>query len=281
MQAQGAPVQRRTGRRDASRRAPRDDVQPGHVRLTLDDVHVGGRRGPMLDLPSLTFGTGQCVLVAGDPGEGHSALALVATGRLAPYTGTVTLTAADGSTTTSPSRLRALSAVVDLPGVSAPDDVLSVGTVVGEELALARRPSGPSAVRRWLEQHALADRHDTRVDELDGPVRTALLTSLAAGRPGVRLLVLVLPDRHGGEPSDWWAIAEELAGRGYGVLVQCLRSSAHHLGVAVPPSRGDVLRRAAPDEVMRVEPGVPQVAGPGQPRALPAGDGTEPGEEAS
>ncbi len=245
----------RRSRRDAVRHP--SPPMAGPVRLTLDDVHVTGRHGPMLDLPALTFGTGECVLLAGDPGEGHTALALVATGRLSPHTGTVTLTTADGRSTTTPAALRAVTAVVDLPEVSEPDDVLTVGTVVAEELALARRPSSARAAREWLADHDMADRLETRVAELDGPRRTALLTSLASERPGVRLLVLTLPDRHGGDPSGWWAIAQAFAARGFGVLVQCTRASASHLGLAVDGTRGDVAGRAAHVEVTRTAPGVP------------------------
>ncbi|MCM0641319.1 hypothetical protein [Cellulomonas wangsupingiae] len=228
-----------------------------------------GRHGPMLDLPALTFGTGECVLVAGDPGHGHTALALAASGRLAPDAGTVTLTTSAGSTT-RPDALRAVTAVVDLPEVSAPDEVLTVGTVVSEELALARRPSGPRATRAWLERHDLLDRRDTRVEELDGPLRTALLTSLAAERADVRLLVLVLPDRHGGDPAGWWSVAQAFAARGYGVLVQCTRSSARHLGIRVPATRGDVAGRAAPVEATRAAPGVAPAPEPPTTRELPA-----------
>ncbi|SFJ95407.1 hypothetical protein SAMN05216467_1380 [Cellulomonas sp. KH9] len=263
----GGRVSRRS-RRDTARH-PSPDVA-GPVRLTVDDVHVTGRHGPMLDLPGLTFGSGECVLIAGDPGEGHTALALVATGRLTPHTGTVTLTTADGRSTTTPAELRAVTAVVDLPEVSEPDDVLTVGTVVAEELALGHRPSGARATRDWLADHDMGDRLGTRVGELDGPRRTALLTSLAAGRPGVRLLVLTLPDRHGGDPSGWWAIAQAFAARGFGVLVQCTRASASHLGVPVAGTRGDAAGRAAHVEVTRTAPGVAPPADDVTTRELPA-----------
>ncbi|CAH0194815.1 hypothetical protein SRABI128_01598 [Microbacterium sp. Bi128] len=46
-----------------------------------------------------------------------------------------------------------------------------------------------------------------------------MLLELAALRRGVEGLVLVAPDRHGGEPGAWWRIAEEFAERGYAVLV--------------------------------------------------------------
>ncbi|TFH69620.1 hypothetical protein [Cellulomonas sp. HD19AZ1] len=209
-----------------------------------------GRRAPLLHLDALSLATGECVLVAGEPGQGHTALALVATGRLAPFTGVVELTRADGTTTSDPAVLRGLSAVVDLPGVTEPDDTLTTSTVVGEELALAGAAARPSRVRRWLEAHELTSYRDVRMDDLPGPVRTALLTSLAIERRGVRFLVVSLPDRHGGEPAAWWAVAQACAARGYGVLVQCSRSSARELGAELAPARGTT-GRATPVESLR------------------------------
>ncbi len=205
----------------------------------------------MLDLDDLRLSTGECVLVAGEPGQGHTALALVATGRLAPFSGSVELTGPDGSTTDARDVLRTTSAVVDLPGVSAPDDTLLVATVAGEGLALAHRRSGPSHVRRWLEDNELLAYADVRMDELPGIVRTVLLTSLALERRRVRFVVMSLPDRHGGEPAAWWSVAQAVAARGYGVLVQCSRPSARDLGATLEPARGDTSQRATPIESLR------------------------------
>lgn len=222
----------------------------GRLHVTVRDVHVVGRRGPLLELPGLTFASGECVLLAGEPGQGHTALALVVTGRLRPAAGEVLLTDADGSVTSSARALRRVTAVVDLPGVSEPDDVLTVRTVVAEGLALARRRSGPWATRRWLRSHEMWEHRKVRIDDVYGPVRTALLTSLAAERASVRFLVLPLPDRHGGEPSGWWAVAQAFAGRGYGVLVLAGRSAARDVGATLPASRGATDRRA-PVEALR------------------------------
>ncbi|QDW61222.1 hypothetical protein [Oerskovia sp. KBS0722] len=242
------------------------------MQIAMDDVQVEGRRAPMLEATTLTLASGECVLLAGEPGHGHTALALVATGRLAPFTGTVTLVGDDGATTTATADLRRVTAVVDVPGISEPDEALTVGDVVAEELSLAGQRSLPGHAKRWLDAHDLLDRRGDRVDELHGTLRTALLTSLASERADVRFLVLTLPDRHGGEPSGWWAVAESLAALGYGVLVQCTRSSARDLGADLPPARGDDALRAAPVEALRTRPapaavpdGSPDEAGPGGP----------------
>lgn len=222
------------------------------MRLTLADVHVQGRRSPLVEAVDLRLSTGECVLVAGEPGQGHTGLALVATGRLAPYDGRVTLTDDEGDDVPSGATLRAVTAVVDLPGVSEPDDELTVGTVVAESLALAGRSARPGAATRWLAGHELADREHERMDAVLGPVRTALLAALATERESVRFLVLTLPDRHGGEPSGWWHVGLALASAGYGVLVQCTRSSARDLGAVLPPAEGAEARRATPLEALRV-----------------------------
>ncbi|CAM3714171.1 hypothetical protein [Isoptericola cucumis] len=219
------------------------------MQITLSGVRVDGRREPMLEATDLDWSTGECLLVAGEPGHGHTALALVATGRLAPAAGDVRLDGVDAS----PSALRTVSAVVDVPGISEPDDALTLADVVAEGLALAGRRSLPRDVARWLADHELTDERGMRVDQLPGVVRTAVLAALAAENPDVRFVVLTLPDRHGGEPAGWWETARTLAAAGLGVLVQCTRSSARDLGVDLPPARGATLHQP-PQVVLRSGP---------------------------
>ncbi|MGO3814794.1 MAG: hypothetical protein ACTJHV_08360, partial [Cellulosimicrobium funkei] len=185
------------------------------MQITLTDVRVDGRREPMLEPMDLAWSTGECVLVAGEPGHGHTALALVATGRFDPSAGEVRLTPASTPSHRSgrPARgaaatLRDVTAVVDVPGISEPDDALTVADVVAEGLALAGRRSLPTDVTRWLADHSLTTDRARRLDQVPGVVRTALLAALAAEDPDVRFLVLTLPDRHGGEPSGWWEVAQ-------------------------------------------------------------------------
>lgn len=240
------------------------------MQITLSGVRVEGRRDPMLEATDLAWSTGECLLVAGEPGHGHTALALVATGRFVPSSGTVRL---DG-VAVAPSALRARTAVVDVPGISEPDDALSLADVVAEGLALAGRRSLPRDVSRWLEERALTEERGRRVDQLPGVVRTAVLAALATENPDVRFVVLTLPDRHGGEPSGWWETARTLAASGLGVLVQCTRSSARDLGVDLPPARGATLHEP-PQVVRRETPGTPDT----QPAATAVLPVTEPAPE--
>lgn len=230
------------------------------MQISLRGVSVDGRREPMLERVDLEVAEGECVLLAAEPGHGHTALALVATGRLRPFEGAVELV--DGRRRTDdPRRLRAATAVVDVPGVSEPEETLPVTAVVAEGLALAGRRSLPGDVRRWVEAHGLAEHRATRVDQLHGAVRTGLLAALAAEREGVRFLVLTLPDRHAGEPGAWWAVAESFAQAGLGVLVQGSRSSARDLGADLPPARGRTLH-AAPVVALRTRPAVATPSSP-------------------
>jgi energy-coupling factor transporter ATP-binding protein EcfA2 len=262
------------------------------VPLQLTQVRVDGRRETLLAPVDLVLSRGERVLLAAEPGHGHTALALAATGRLRPDAGRVALTGADAAdpaggaaagaddgaaeaagAVTDVAALRAATAVVDVPGVDEPDEALTVGALVAEGLAYAGRRALPRDVRAWLAdvggrwaprwtgaaaaQAVGAEAPETRgglpldpapgdaaalrrrrVDALPALVRTTLLAELAATRPGVRFLVLALPDRHGGHPAGWWEAARDLAARGLGVLVLATPSSARDLGADVPPTRG-------------------------------------------
>ncbi|WP_019135670.1 hypothetical protein [Cellulomonas massiliensis] len=210
------------------------------MQITLESVAVAGRREPLLEPFDLTWSTGECVLVAAEPGHGHTALALVATGRLQPSAGRVVVDgAADRVVTGRPRRLRDATAVVDVPGVNEPDDALTLGDVVAEGLVLAGRRALPRDVTGWVAEHHLEGLRGRRIDQLPPAVRVEVLAELAAADPAVRMLVLTLPDRHGGSAHDWWGLAQRLAERGLGVLVGCTRPSARALGVALPPATGD------------------------------------------
>ena len=199
------------------------------VEAVVIDAHAVSAKGPhglLLRPTSVGVVAGRRVAVAGPPGHGHTALALALGGRLDPDSGEVTL---DGER--SGRRLRAAVALVDVPGISEPDEMLPLAAVVGEELSMARAKAGRRAVREWLDRHGALVYAETRTEHVPGPVRTRVLAELAALRPGVSVLVLALPDRHGGGPGSWWDLAGVLAARGYGVVVQCTDTSAELLGL--------------------------------------------------
>lgn len=184
-----------------------------HV-LAAAGVAAHEPRRPLLAPTSLEVRTGELLVAAGDPGHGHTLLALALAGRLGDGTGAVTL---DGEADRA--ALQDAVALVDVPGVSEPDPVLPLTTVAGEELAMAGRPATPAAVRRWLTERGLGDQVGARIEDLDTRARVAALAGLAAARPRVRFLVLVLPERSGGRPEDWAGTVRALADRGFGVVV--------------------------------------------------------------
>lgn len=196
-------------------------------------VSVDGPHGPLLRPTSLRIRTGELVLVAGQPGSGHTALALALAGQLRPDTGDVLL---DGR----PDRagLRRRVAVVDAPQVTEPDDALKLSAVVAEELALAGAPAGRAAVGTWLAGRDAGQHAASRLRVVPADVRTRLLADLAAARPGVEVLVLDCPDRHTDDPAAWWDIAQTHAARGLAVVALSTGSAARHLDVT-PASLGE------------------------------------------
>lgn len=173
-----------------------------------------GRRGLALPPTDLAYRSGRATLAIAETEQRPTVLGLIATGRMRPDAGRVTL---DGAA--RPRDLRRRTALIDAPDVSEPAPDISVAGVVGEELMFAGRLADPLSARRWLDAQGL--RHLSRVPFADvAPAdRIRMLLELATLRPGVEALVLVSPDRHGGDPAQWWSLAEAYAARGLAVLV--------------------------------------------------------------
>ncbi|GAA1709748.1 ABC transporter ATP-binding protein [Kribbella yunnanensis] len=196
------------------------------MQLEATKVSVFGPHAPMLTGMSVQVDEKQVILLTGYPGPGHVAAALALSGRLVPDTGEVTL---QGSS--DPAVLRRKVAVVDAPGITEPDDALPVQTVVGEELAMAGHKAGRKAVLAWLEEHGAGEHANTRFEHLPVAARTRLLAELTVARPDVKVVILTMPDRHGGDPHEWYALGRDLADRGYAVLITCADTSARLLDV--------------------------------------------------
>ncbi|WP_158885812.1 ABC transporter ATP-binding protein [Amycolatopsis anabasis] len=200
------------------------------MQVRADRVSVQGPHGTLLPPTSLALGEGHLAILHGEPGIGITAFGLALAGRIKPTTGTVTV---DG--VHDDAKLREKVAVVDAPGVSEPDGALTLRVVVGEELALAQRPAGADAVKRWLTEHDVGGYAGTRFENLAGALRTRLLTELAATRKGVRMLVLDTPDRHTSELETWSMLAHEHAERGLAVVV--LTATTPIGALPQPPAR--------------------------------------------
>ena len=209
----------------------------GSTVLTARAVAVGGAHQPLLEPTDVIVASGEVVAAVGDPGHGHTALALALAGRL-EHAGAVDLDG-DGRART----LQRAVALVDVPGVSEPDGALRVTTVVAEELATAGCSTRRSAVREVLAEVGLTQ-PPHRFDALDVRTRVALLAGLAARRPGVRFAVVTLPERHGATPEAWLPPLYALAEQGLGVLVtvglgtgRLIDLPAGEIGGATPASK--------------------------------------------
>ena len=181
--------------------------------VTATDVSKG-RHGHALPPTTLAYRSGQARLATAETEQRPTVLGLIATGRMQPETGEVRIDGEKDATA-----LRRRSALVDAPLVSDPAPNVAVYGVVAEELMFAGRASSPGAARRWLQDAGLGAIARTPIADIAPRERLRLLMELAAIRPGVEGLVLVSPDRHGGDPAAWWQLAEEFAGRGFAVLV--------------------------------------------------------------
>ena len=168
----------------------------------------GGRALPACDVE---LRSGTAVFVEAETAQRPTVLGLIVTGRMRPDTGDVTI---DGEPDRR--RMRRALALVDTPEVSEPHGDVRLADVIAEELMFAGRPWGPIAVRRELETRGLAPDARTPMADLDPGKRVRVLCELALERPGVEGIVLVSPDRHGGDPAEWWRIACALAAGGHG-----------------------------------------------------------------
>lgn len=198
-----------------------------------------GRDGLALPETTVEFASGRARLAISETEQRPTILGLIAAGRMRPDTGNVTIDGAKDA-----SALRRRVALVDAPDVSEPASNVTVAGIVAEELMFAGRASHPVAALRWLDEAGARDLARVPIADVAPTQRLRLLLELAILREGVEGVVLVSPDRHGGDPREWWALAEQLAARGCAVLViageasvTVLRSPARHTGARLRSSR--------------------------------------------
>ncbi|WP_350350599.1 hypothetical protein ABS642_14100 [Microbacterium sp. A8/3-1] len=183
------------------------------MRITLHDVSKG-RGGQALPLTNLEFHTGAVRFALAETEQRPTVLGLIASGRMRPDSGRVTLDGAENA-----KELRRRVALVDAPDASDPHADITLAGVVGEELMFAGVGATPVHARRWLAQLGFAELASVPIGTVDPAARVRIMCELAVLRGGVEGIVLVAPDRHGGSPDGWWRIAGEFADRGYAMLV--------------------------------------------------------------
>ena len=195
------------------------------MKLNVHAAGVDGAHAPLLLPTSLTATSGEVTLVAGDPGYGHVALALAIGGRLQTSAGRITW---GGSP--DPALRRRHVALVDVPGVTEPEDGIRVSAVIGEQLALARQRARGADVTAFLRRHEARHRAGERWESLPSDLRTGWLVELTALRPESVRSSSPVQTASEGTPHRWWSAAASLADRGLAVVVQCTHASARQLG---------------------------------------------------
>lgn len=176
-------------------------------------------KGTSLPPTTAHFASGSVTRVVAETEQRPTVLGLIATGRMKPETGTVTI-----DSTESRRQLRRRIALVDAPGISEPEPNVTLGGAIAEELMYAGRPSNPVAARLWARSMNMLDSFDLPISDVDPGTRIRALVELAALRTNddktpIGGIVLVSPDRHGGDPHEWMRIAGLMADRGLAVLI--------------------------------------------------------------
>ncbi|GGF30071.1 hypothetical protein [Subtercola lobariae] len=183
------------------------------MKVILSSVSKG-ENGENLPATSLSYESGAVTLAVVETAKRPTVLALMAAGRMVPDAGTITF-----DDRTDPAALRERSAIVDAPDVSEPVDDLKLTAVVQEELMFAERSNSRRDALNALDELDAGQYAGYEMQNVPPVVRLRILAELAVSRPGIEAVVLTSPDRHGGDPLGWWAVAADLAERGLAVLV--------------------------------------------------------------
>ncbi|MGH1525100.1 hypothetical protein ACRAWC_14085 [Leifsonia sp. L25] len=157
------------------------------MKIILDSV-AKGARDAALPATSVAFETGQAALSRAETEQRPTVLGLIASGRMRPDSGTVTI---DGRTDFGAMRRRI--ALVDAPDVCEPASDVTVAGIVAEELMFAGLASHPLAVRRRLAGLGAGEYARYAIGTVPPTVLIRLLTELALLRKDVEGVVIVSP----------------------------------------------------------------------------------------
>jgi hypothetical protein len=183
--------------------------------LAASDVYLRGRHGDLIAPTTLLAAPASVLLVQAGSQDTRTALALVLSGRMKPGSGSIEWNGHEDIRL-----LRRHAALVDSPGVNAPEPHARVKDQVREDLSLvphARRLK--LRPRRWMEEAGLDQLAGAWLDQLEPAMRLQLLCRLALADPATELLVVDSPDRHSPSPSGWLPeLAALAAGSGAAVV---------------------------------------------------------------
>ncbi|MDL9978089.1 hypothetical protein [Microbacterium candidum] len=194
------------------------------MRVELREVS----KGLALPATSVSYASGEVAVAVAETEQRPTVLGLIASGRMRPASGVVVV---DGKTDAAALRRRV--ALVDAPDVSDPAPNVTVAGVTAEELMFAGRTANPIAVRRWLDAAGYGHLARVPFGDVSPRERIGLLLELTALREGIEGIVLVSPDRHGGDPRESIDLVEAFAARGLAMLVIVGQAAASLLRIPV------------------------------------------------
>ena len=200
-------------------------VVPDEFHIEVKKLAINKGRIPIIEPTSLRIKQGDLTLIVGETEVSQVAFALSLAGRMKLSSGSVKI-----DNNENPELLQEMVALVDVPNISEPDDVMKLETIVGEELAIAGQKAMPKHARAFLQQNMISKYAKETFETLHNKIRYDVLMKLASIRPNTKVLLLVEPDRLGGKPEIWWRIAKKYNKLGFTVVVQCRESSARILG---------------------------------------------------
>ena len=182
--------------------------------ISLTDAAIGAGLGAPVPAMTVELTPGAPTVLAVETDERPLLVSMMLGGRLKPDSGSVTI---DGSA--SIDELRKRTALVDTPVVAEPTAGARLSIAVAEEFSFAGLPTSRGAVRRFLRQHDLGDYADLPLRALPPTARVRLFSELALLRPAVSVLIITSPERHGGDPSEWFDSLAAIAERGTTVAI--------------------------------------------------------------
>lgn len=184
------------------------------MRVQLLQVAIGRGLGAAVPALDLIVDGPVPVVIAVQTDERPLLVSMLLAGRIRSDSGRVLVDDQENA-----DELRRRTALVDTPIVAEPTAGISLKTVVAEEFSFAGLPTSGRAVRAFLADHGLADYGSLPMRALLPADRIRLLCELAVLRAGVDGIIITSPERHGGEPTEWYGPLAALAERGVTVAI--------------------------------------------------------------
>lgn len=184
------------------------------MRVSLDRAAIGSGLAAAVPALDLVVDGPTPVAIAVQTDERPLLVSLLLAGRIRADSGRVLVDGREDA-----GELRRRTALVDTPVVSEPTAGIALRTIVAEEFSFASLPTSGRAVREFLAAHGLADYAPLPVRALPPADRIRLFSELAVLRAGVDGIVVTSPERHGGEPEEWYGPLATLAERGVTVTI--------------------------------------------------------------